>query len=231
MLAELIDEYILEKRETQVRDNSKFRVSDAGRCRLMRYWKRQGKPFTDEPDERTLRVFEVGHVFHNWLQDLLELQGTLAGREIRVEDIHRIGHIDALVLPEGGPLVLYDFKTVNSRKFSYLSAEADRHYHFQAATYALLLPLGVGSIRIAYVSKDDLRIQEVPVDLEDIRGQVVEDWAILVKAWNEGKEPEPNPMSWECKYCAYGSACPHRLLEEKPKARRTRKENAVQEAA
>ena len=25
------------------RDNSKFRVSDAGKCRLMRYWKRQGK--------------------------------------------------------------------------------------------------------------------------------------------------------------------------------------------
>jgi hypothetical protein len=58
----------------------------------------------------------------------------------------------------------------------------------------------------------------------------MEDWSILVKAWHEGQEPEPNPMSWECKYCSYGSSCPHRL-EEKPRVRRTKKETAVQEAA
>jgi CRISPR/Cas system-associated exonuclease Cas4 (RecB family) len=197
----------------------------------MRYWKRLGLAPSDQPDERTLRVFEVGHVFHNWLQDLLEDQGALAGREIRVEDLHRIGHIDALVLTGKGPLVLYDFKTVNSRKFSYLSAEGDRHYHFQAATYALMLPLGVGEIRLAYISKDDLRIREVPVDLEALRDSVNEDWAILIEAWRAGQEPEANPMDWECPYCGYGSTCPQRHNGEKPKSRKTKKENAVQQAA
>ncbi|MEM2963737.1 MAG: hypothetical protein QXN01_04560, partial [Candidatus Anstonellales archaeon] len=72
MLETIVDTYIAEKRAEQIRPLDKFRVSDAGRCHLMRYWKRQGKPASDEPDARTQRVFEVGHVFHVWLQDLLQ---------------------------------------------------------------------------------------------------------------------------------------------------------------
>ena len=209
MLTEIIDTYIAEKNASIQRENGKFRVSDAGRCRLMRLWKRQGKPFSDTPDERTYRVFEVGHVFHVWLQELLANKKVLLASEFEVEDIHRIGHVDAIV-NKGSGLILYDFKTVHSKKFSYIKKDADLHYHFQASTYAMMLPFGVEQVLIAYVSKDDLRIQEVSVEVDVIGSQVEEDWKLLIEAWENQVEPTPNPMSWECKYCNYQSSCTYR---------------------
>lgn len=213
MLANLVDEYIATMRAEQISHHDKFRVSDAGRCHLMRYWKRQGKPFSDEPDARTQRVFEVGHVFHVWLQDLLDKKGFLIEREKEVEDIHRIGHVDAIIQTEQG-LILYDFKTVHSRKFHHKRKEGnngDIHYHMQAYTYATMLPFGVADIKIAYISKDDLCIEEVSVmNTDDIYEYVMQDWHVLIDAWYMQEEPKPNPMNWECKYCVYRSSCQYR---------------------
>ncbi|MEM7828549.1 MAG: PD-(D/E)XK nuclease family protein [Candidatus Aenigmatarchaeota archaeon] len=210
MLENIVDSYIAEKRAEQIRPHDKFRVSDAGRCHLMRFWKRQGKPATDEPDARTQRVFEVGHVFHVWLQDLLQKTGLLLHKEYRVEDMHRIGHIDAIVRV-GEALILYDFKTVHSRKFHHRRREGgngDMHYAMQAWTYAQMLPFGVEDIRIAYISKDDLCIDEVSVlDIDDISEYVKQDWFSLIDSWVRQEEPRPNPADWECKYCIYKSSC------------------------
>ena len=121
----IIDDNISKKH--RAKDNSKFRVSDSGRCHLMRFWKRQGKEFSDEVDRRTRRVFEVGHIFHEWLQEGLLKAGVLVEKEFKVEDIHRAGHADAIVMTEQG-LVLYDFKTVHSKKFHYLGkSSGDTH--------------------------------------------------------------------------------------------------------
>jgi CRISPR/Cas system-associated exonuclease Cas4 (RecB family) len=213
MLSELINSYIEDKRKTEIKDNSKFRVSDAGRCHLMRYWKRQGKPASDLPDGRTQRVFEVGHVFHKWLQDILKAKGLLVECEVKVEDIHRIGHADAVVKGnrDDNGFILYDFKTVHSRKFHWKRKEGngDLHYAMQAMTYALLLPFGVDDIRIAYISKDDLCIDEVSIFEIDneIADKTKTDWRALILTWEKGEEPQPNPMDWECKYCIYRTEC------------------------
>lgn len=219
MLANLVDSYIAEKRAEIIRPSNKFRVSDAGRCHLMRYWKRQGKPASDEPDARAMRVFEVGHVFHGWLQDLLQEKGVLKAKELPVEDTHRIGHLDAIVMEEEW-LILYDFKTVHSRKFHWKKKEGgngDLHYAIQAFTYAVMLPFPVADVRIAYISKDDLCIEEVSV-LElfrDIGERTRQDWYTLIDAWNSQTEPTPNPMAWECKYCIYKSSCQNAIKEVK----------------
>jgi CRISPR/Cas system-associated exonuclease Cas4 (RecB family) len=210
MLTEIIAKYIQEKRQAEIRDNSKFRVSDAGRCHLMRYWKRQGKPASDMPDDRAQRIFEVGNVFHVWLQDVLTETGRLFEKELRVEDTHRIGHIDAIVHTDKG-LVLYDFKTVHSRKFHWKRKEGmngDLHYAMQAFTYSTMLRTGVVDVRIAYISKDDLCIEEVSVlQIDDIAEYVYQDWLTLISAWERRERPTPNPAEWECKYCIYRTEC------------------------
>lgn len=205
MIEKIITKH-LQKKKRQHKDNSKFRVSDAGRCHLMRYWKRQGRPFSDIPDERTLRVFEVGHIFHSWLQDILEKEGVLVGKELRVEDEHRIGHIDSVVKTASG-IVLYDFKTVHSRKFHWKRKQGltDTHYALQALTYASLLDFRVDDVRIAYISKDDLYIEEVPCNGMTIN--INDDWKPLIAAWERQEEPIPNPASWECDYCVYCLIC------------------------
>ena len=210
MLTEIIAEYITEKSNAEVRDHSKFRVSDAGRCHLYRYWKRLGKPASDLPDDRAQRIFEVWNVFHVWLQDVLAESGLLFEKELRVEDTHRIGHIDAIVHTDKG-LVLYDFKTVHSRKFHWRRKEGnngDMHYAMQAYTYATMLRTGVVDVRIAYISKDDLCIEEVSVlQIDDIAEYVQQDWATLLAAWVRQEPPKPNPMDWECRYCIYRTEC------------------------
>ena len=209
----IIDQYIAEQRSEQDQDrhHDKFRVSDAGRCHLMRFWKRQGKPFTDQPDERTRRVFEVGHVFHRWIQDILQKKGLLIAKELEVKDEHRIGHVDAIVRYADDWLVMYDFKTVHSRKFHWKKKEGgngDLHYAMQAWTYYQMCNLDIHEVRIAYISKDDLCIDEILVsDYDSIGSKTREDWEMLITAWEKGEEPKPNPMDWECKYCVYRSIC------------------------
>jgi len=211
MIELIIDSYIAELNNNEIcdKDNVKFRVSDAGRCHRMRYWKRQGKPASDLVDSRTKRVFEVGHIFHKWVQNILLKQGVLESMEVRVEDTHRVGHADALIRTPSG-LVLYDFKTVHSRKFHHKRKEgADIHYLMQAVTYATMLPVKVSDIRIAYISKDDLCIEEVSVfEYEGIQSLTEKDWNDLIFAWEKQIEPEPKPMQeWECKYCIYRTEC------------------------
>ena len=217
MIERVINEYIIEKDKMTGQDHArlpKFRVSDAGRCHLMRYWKRQGKPFTDLPDERTRRVFEVGHIFHRWIQDILQRKGLLLAKEYEVMDEHRIGHVDAIVRYEDDWVVMYDFKTVHSRKFHWKKKEnsySDMHYAMQAWTYYQMINIDVHEVRLAYISKDDLLIDEILVsDYDSIGSKTIEDWDLLISAWVKGEEPKPNPMNWECMYCVYRSACDYK---------------------
>jgi hypothetical protein len=84
----------------------------------------------------------------------------------------------------------------------------DLHYAMQAFTYATMLRTGVVDVRIAYISKDDLCIEEVSVlQIDDIAEYVQQDWATLLAAWVRQETPKPNPADWECRYCIYRTEC------------------------
>lgn len=205
MLAKMLDEYLEFNRTPLVGEGSKFHVSDAGRCHLYRFWKRKAVEPTDLPSTRALRIFEVGNVFHSWLQDVLDKSGNLISKELTVEDQHRKGRIDAIV-NINGQKILYDFKTVHSKKFSY--DQLDAHYCMQAYTYKTMLNQPVDDVKVLYISKDDLRLYEISVyGLKDIDVKVRNDWESLIESWVKDKEPEPNPNDWECRYCIYKTRC------------------------
>jgi len=221
MIAKTINEYIADQRAVERKKSGKFSVGDAGRCHLMRYWKRQEKPTTDEPDERAFRVFQVGHIFHEWIQDILAKKGLLMRKEFGVEDEHRKGILDAVCLYED-KTILYDFKTVHSRKFHYMrNAETgvpqDMHYCLQVLTYEAMLPFPVDSVRLAYISKDDLCIEEIEVP--DLHMEMEDDWQKLITCWTYQQEPIAKPMDWECGYCSYRSGCEQKVIKE-PKPRK-----------
>ena len=215
MLAGIIDAYIAEKRDKEERGNDKFRVSSAGMCRLARYWKRQGKAETDPPDVRTLRVFEVGKIHHEWVQGILREKGLLIACEETLEDKDRRGHLDAIVKAEKP--ILYDLKSCHSGKFSYLEkGEVDAHRAHQIVTYALMWNEAhpdqqVNDCRLVYISKDDLRIAERPVWIAEWEAKVEEDWSLLERAWIDQCEPKPNGEPWMCRYCEYRTACEVRM--------------------
>ena len=91
-LASIIDDYLssIRPKENLIpmtihfdekTDAPKFRVSDAGRCRLYRYWKRQGKERL-QPDAKGLRIMEAGNLYHAFLTYALHESGVLLDSEI-----------------------------------------------------------------------------------------------------------------------------------------------------
>lgn len=192
------------------RDNTKFRLSDAGKCRLMRFFKRQGKPETrDLPPDVRLQM-QVGNIIHAYIERAAHEMGCLVAAEERLEDDHRIGHFD-LIVECHGQSILYDVKSITNKKAYYMArngGDADAQHIAQVISYVHLYAGPLHEQRIAYVTRDTLEFREVPVDLARHEDDVLADWAMLISAWTRQEPPAANPQSWECQYCAYGPDCP-----------------------
>lgn len=196
------------------RDNSKFRLSDAGKCRLMRYFKRQGKPSTRDMPPDVLLQMQAGNMLHAYIERAAHDMKCLVASEDKLEDEHRIGHFDMIISPplNAHERILYDIKTITSKKAYYMSRDgkqADDQHIAQLVSYALLYPEQLDALRIAYVIRDTLEITETPIDMARYEGAVIDDWSQLITAWNQQTEPAPNPQRWECRYCVYSVGCLH----------------------
>jgi len=211
ILQTILDKYLQDCRDKVrvVTEDPKFRVSEAGRCHLMRYWKRMGVEPTNPIEVSSLRVFEVGTIIHRWIQEALRESGCLLAEEMVVEDEHRRGHIDAVVQWDG-KTIIYDFKTVSPSRFSD-AISPSRNYRYQLYTYYLMYPGQVDDLVLAYICKDDLLIAEVSLlqgDFQRELDDVKRDWEGLIEGWIQGREPFPNPDSpVECYGCIYRTKC------------------------
>ena len=110
-------------------------------------------PEIQEGWERTTRVFESGHIFHEWIQGITKDAGISVAQEVELqdEDLMVRGHFDDLVLvppnPDGydldkkqGSLILYDYKTAHSKSFEYAKGRPMSYYHkMQLGTYMYML--------------------------------------------------------------------------------------------
>jgi CRISPR/Cas system-associated exonuclease Cas4 (RecB family) len=194
------------------RDNAKFRLSDAGRCRLMRYWKRQGKLATSTMTPDVLLQMQAGNLIHAYIERAAHDTGILVASEDRLEDEHRIGHFDMIIKDVGGSRghILYDIKTISSKKAYYMAKDgkqADPQHVAQVISYATLYRKFGGELdelRIAYVIRDTMEILEAPISHS---AAAEADWNILIGAWICQEPPAANPEKWECRYCAYASDC------------------------
>ena len=226
MLTQIINEQIQQRQvlDTETRDNSKFRVSDAGKCRLMRYWKRQGKPGKQNWTPEILKAMQLGINIHEYIQQIV----TNLPRGIRraiceqtVEDGQRIGHFDLylelsdpVTSPVSGDLVhtiLYDLKSKGSKQWFYFDKDGrvnDRAHEYQLLTYWTMIDEPVDECRIAYINRDTFEMCENVVDF-GLEEKVSEDWILLIQAWDKQEEPAPNAEKWECKYCMYRDDCEH----------------------
>ena len=115
------------------------------------------------------------------------------------------GHFDDLILADGRPL-LYDYKTQNSRAFTYQKGKPMSYYHgMQLGTYMLIIrrlqeaevkPTWLDSLpelseaRIMKISKDDLRMSEEQLLWsEELEGDVLAYWNTLNQYWRDRKIP------------------------------------------
>lgn len=222
MLQTLIDTQIKKRRdaETAERDNSKFRISDAGKCHLYRYWKRAGKPMTQKIEANGYRAMELGIQLHELIQEFLvaaRMDGEITDIQFErvVEDEHRLGHFDAL-FSINGEKILYDFKTISSKQAYFMQKNGDtekRQHALQLMTYRNLLPYAIKQARIAYINRENLDVvADIQVNPMRWISETLKDWDTIIGAWKRDREPAANPEHWECKYCPYIQSCGAALL-------------------
>ena len=210
----LIDEELSKSRSTPRKRSGKFSPSSFGRCIRSQVWNRADVKKTNDVDERMLRVFKVGHLFHDFVQSVIVTNDPTIQTEVKVEEDDVIGFAD-IVTEEG----VVDIKTVHSGAFHYMKddiSESKKPNILQVAYYAR--KLGKGKFSLCFVSKDDLCIKEVAFVLND-RWEKELDWELktLRLAWMMYPEKltpaipraycDKNGKSKECAYCSYKTLC------------------------
>jgi len=227
-IQQIIDnESIPDERE---KDVDYWHPSSFGGCARGVYLERKGVPCPIPFDARTYRIFELGHVIEDIVAKKLIKAAKKEPYNFKVEYQKPIiiekwkirGTLDLKIsMPEGD--IIYDIKSINSRKFHYMRQRggADKHYLQQVWLYMYAENCQEG--RILYVSKDDQFMAEYPLFLTDktISKPIIEKIKMLNACWESNILPPPaetfieeggkKVVNWQAKYCRYHSIC----LEDK----------------
>ena len=194
----IMDDYFT-KRGQEVRDYGKYwSASNAGYCMRKVIFDRLKVPATSI-DARKQRVFESGHIFHQWHQARTVEAGISIAQEIELIDDKLMikGHIDDLVKVNDN-LILYDYKTQNSGAFTRQkkTGKGMSHYHrMQLGTYMMMLRNGdypeLKEGRIFRISRDDLRQEEGQLMWNaGLQEAVHEYWSTLSDYWKAQTIPK-----------------------------------------
>jgi len=208
-----IDAYLKAKGEEVRNYGDYWSASSAGYCMRLNMMKRLGVPKVPELDDNAVqtRIFEAGHIFHEFLQRITKNAGLSIASELELQDEKLMirGHFDDLILQEG-KLLLYDYKTAHSASFKFKKRQTEiGHYHkMQLGTYMYMLrskknrldgvPEDMGALvqnlseaRILSISKDDLRMDEKQLIWSPaLEKEIYEYWATLNGYWNTQKIPK-----------------------------------------
>ena len=208
----LIDESLQaeqEARKDRIRSN-KFSPSLFGRCYRAQYWNRLAEPESNPSDARTLRVFAVGKLFHEFVQRLF----PDAQKEVRVETDDVLGFADIVY---GDNVV--DIKTVHSKSFWYAKRDGydvnkEKNSNIlQVMFYVHILKATTG--RLVFISKDDFCIDEYGFHIDKWRSEVEKELETLRYYWSKQNLPPAIPRAYgstaenprECSYCSWKDKC------------------------
>lgn len=216
-----IDAHLLKLSQERRDYGDYWSASSAGYCMRRVIFDRLRVPYVKE-DARKQRVFTSGHIFHEWIQKLTRDAGLSIVQELELqdEDLMVRGHIDDLVLVREeldkgftyeDHLILMDYKTRNSKNFSY--AKKPSHYHkMQLGTYLYMLRKGflykdfvnkvdvknLTEARTLNISKDDLRMTEVQyMWTPALEKEVVGYWSTLNGYWKNKTLPKCTCADYE----------------------------------
>jgi CRISPR/Cas system-associated exonuclease Cas4 (RecB family) len=229
-IKEVYDKYIADKNEANrqkiyVGNEKWFHASSAGMCMRKHYFKNVAGVKPSPIDDNTMRLFRMGDMVHEDIQDALTEYAQLNGakiyieKEIQLPEVNVRGFLDVLIADDGA---LYDIKTCNSRKWSklfgykYKEPNASLGYHLQLGTYAWWYEKETNTrlkkLALFFYNKDTSRVRELSVDLSFIE-EAKAYWKDLNKRFKKGNpaiEIGVAPMySWECNklYCNFWKVC------------------------
>jgi len=195
--------------------SGKFSPSMLGKCYRAQIWNRQNIPQSNPPDERTLRVFKAGLLFHEFVQGVIAKASPSAQIEVLIENDDFKGYTDIVLDDE-----VIDLKSQHSRAFWHRRNLEWRQLKpklmpniLQVVYYAV--ELKKTKARLVFISKDDLSIQEYPLNVADYTLELNGEIATLRDFWFYEALPPAMPRAYpddngklqECGYCSWKDHC------------------------
>lgn len=217
-IQDLIDKHLKEEREIPRERSGKFSPSSFGRCFRNQIWNRANEKQSDPPDERVLRIFAIGNILGDWVQTIIVMNFLYVEIEKKVETENVLGYADAILEDE-----VIEIKSIHSRGFWHMDkedfqiAENKKEHILQAMTYAFFL--NKKSIKLVYISKDDLCMREFNIQVTDEwKQKVTEEIQMLDMHWDNYKTngilPDAKPRAYiskdgplDCTYCNFRTKC------------------------
>lgn len=218
-----------DERKTKER-SGKWNPSSLGQCYRRQYWNRLNIPQSNPPDVRTLSIFKVGNLFEEFVFSLMPLE---IERQVKTETTDCLGYADGVFENE-----VIELKTQHSRKFWHVNKEKNEtqqqgiefsitqhnpEHIMQAGFYAVTL--GKEFIRLIYISKDDLCIDEYQIKMTDeIKKKIEDEFKTLNYYWDKKELPPAVPRLYpdkklggfkECQYCFALDFCKQTELKRK----------------
>jgi len=224
----LLDESLKKEQDSRKdrKRSGKFSPSSLGKCYRAQIWNRMAVEQSNPPDERTLRVFAAGHLFHEFVQKLIPNKQV----EVKIEDENFLGFADIVT-----DNMVIDLKSQHSRAFWYMNQNKtetskehmDRFIRskmpniLQTTFYAWKLKKEF--IKIAFISKDDLCIEEYSFTTAEFIHPLLEEIETLRKYWKNKILPPAKPRCYfdkktgtcrECQYCNFLNRCKKETKQE-----------------
>ena len=213
MIQKLIDEALSKKQEERKnrKRSGKYSPSSFGKCYRSQYWNRKNEPQTNPPDSRTLRVFNCGTLFHDFVQGFLPKHDC----EVEVKTEYALGFADIVTKDS-----VIDIKSVHSQAFWYME-KGDYDVNTQKLPNILqvgwyAMQLGKPKFELMFVSKDDLCIAEYSFITEKWKENIVREITALSNFWVKDELPKAEPRCYinkktgkskECGYCGWKDKC------------------------
>ena len=238
-LVEIYDNYLLNnnKLHQKKRYDGKekwFHASSAGMCARKHYFQHIAGVRPKPVDSDTMRLFRIGDLIHNDIQDALRKYAEKNGskiyieREILLPDVNVRGFLDIIVIDDG---ILYDIKTCNAWKWKslfgrYPNPNPTTNYHLQLGTYGWWYEKDSGKklkkMTLLFYNKDNSKMRDLDVSTSYIRS-AQDYWHDVNERYKKGNPPIELGIApvykWECKWstgiCGFYEVCGGGLNKEK----------------
>lgn len=219
----IINKYLSEKQAEESKKHSEYSglitASILGQCHRRQFYSIMKIEQSNPPDERALRVFACGNVFHEFIQNIVCL--TL-GKDYQIEVEYKNNDVSIRVDIKGDDAV-YELKSQHSRKFWYIQDEIKKGktlFDFQPEH---ILQVGLGALMlkkewacIIYISKDDLCTKQFNFKTKEITPMVIKELSLVKEMLKRATLPPPEPRLYgkdkkgnykECQYCNWKDRC------------------------
>ena len=201
-----------------------FHGSASGMCMRKHYFQHIAGVKPKEVDDDTLRLFRMGDLVHediqNSLRDFAETNGSkiLIEREIRIPEVNVRGFLDIIIIDDNA---LYDIKTCNAWKWKGLFGRKPDlnqpiNYNLQLGTYGWWYEIESGKrlekLALLYYNKDNSRVREKVISTSYV-DKAKEYWRDVNARFEKGNPPIELGVApvykWECnpKYCNFYEIC------------------------